>query len=89
MCIYGNTQEISLPAFAQIAASTAVATLPLCLIFISAVEQVILPTYFQSLSKVANELPGVSASMVLLWRAAALCFRACERVFYLGLATGN
>lgn len=75
----GNTQESSLPAFAQVAASIAVATLPLSLIFISAVVQVILPTYFQSFSKGDDELPGVSTSTVLLQRAAALCFRSYEK----------
>lgn len=78
-CIYGNTQETSLPAFAQVAASTAVAALSMSLIFISAVVQVFLPLCFQSFSKGADELPGISASTVLLQRAAALCFRSYEK----------
>lgn len=68
-----------MPAFAQVSASTAVATLPLSWIFISAVVQVVLPLCFQSFSKGADELPGISASTVLLRRAAALCFRSYEK----------
>jgi len=49
------------------------------LIFIGAVVQVILPAYFQSFSKGAEELPGISASTVLLQTAAALSFRGYEK----------
>lgn len=87
VCVYkdSNTKETPLPIFVQIAAPAAAAapiavpTLPLPLIFISAVVQVILPAYFQSFSKGADELPCVSVSTVLLQRTAALCFRSYKK----------
>lgn len=85
--MYGNTQETSLPAFAQIAASTAAATLPLFLIFISAVVQVISSTYFQSFSKGADELLGEVQYYSRELQHSVL--EVMKKIFYLGLATRN
>lgn len=78
-----------MPVFVQIAAPTAVATLPLPLIFIGAVVPVILPAYFQSFSKGADELPSISASAVLLQGTAALCFKSYEKSLLSWVSSGE
>lgn len=85
--MYGNTQETSLPVFAQIAASTAAATLPSFLIFINAVVQVILSTYFQSFSKGADELLG--EVQYYSRELQHFVLEVMKKIFYLGLATRN
>lgn len=73
LCVYlcGNTQGTSLPAFPHFSASTAAATLPLSLIFVSTLVQGVLPTCFH--------LKGYQWILrykckLLLQKAAALCF---------------
>lgn len=79
--LYGNTQETSLPASSHFAVSTAVATLPLSLIFVSTLVQGVLPTCFHL--KGYQWIPRYKCKL-LLQKAAALCFSSYKKSFVLG-----